>query len=33
LVLANFAFMYPVFTAQVLPYELWRQRMWFSGWI
>ncbi len=33
LVLANFAFMYPVLTAQVLPYEAWRQRMWFSSWI
>ncbi|HEY3904866.1 MAG TPA: phospholipid carrier-dependent glycosyltransferase [Streptosporangiaceae bacterium] len=33
LVLANFAFMYPVLTAQVLPYEFWRQRMWFSSWI
>ncbi|HET9894721.1 MAG TPA: phospholipid carrier-dependent glycosyltransferase [Streptosporangiaceae bacterium] len=33
IVLANFAFMYPVLTAQVMPYELWRQRMWFSSWI
>ncbi len=33
LVLANFAFMYPVFTAEVLPYDFWRQRMWFSSWI
>ena len=33
LVLANFAFLYPVLTAQVLPYALWHQRMWFSSWI
>ncbi len=33
LVLANFAYLYPVLTAQVLPYEFWRQRMWFSSWI
>ena len=31
--LANFAFMYPVLTAEVLPYDFWRQRMWFSSWI
>ena len=33
LVLANFAFLYPVLTAQVLPYDFWRQRMWFNSWI
>jgi dolichyl-phosphate-mannose-protein mannosyltransferase len=33
LVLANFAFLYPVLAAQVLPYALWHQRMWFSSWI
>ncbi|HUD40198.1 MAG TPA: phospholipid carrier-dependent glycosyltransferase [Streptosporangiaceae bacterium] len=33
LVLANFAYLYPVLTAQVLPYEFWRQRMWFNSWI
>jgi dolichyl-phosphate-mannose-protein mannosyltransferase len=33
LVLANFAFMYPVLAAQVLPYAFWHQRMWFSSWI
>jgi dolichyl-phosphate-mannose-protein mannosyltransferase len=33
LVLANFAFMYPVLAAQVLPYQFWHQRMWFSSWI
>ncbi len=33
LVLANFAFMYPVLTAQVVPYPFWHQRMWFGTWI
>ncbi len=33
LVLANFAYLYPVLTAQIMPYDLWRQRMWFSSWI
>jgi dolichyl-phosphate-mannose-protein mannosyltransferase len=33
LVVANFAYLYPVLTAQVLPYEFWRQRMWFNSWI
>jgi dolichyl-phosphate-mannose--protein O-mannosyl transferase len=33
LVLANFAYLYPVLTAQVLPYDFWRQRMWFNSWI
>ncbi len=33
LILANFAFMFPVLTAQVLPYADWHQRMWFSSWI
>jgi len=33
LVLANFAFLYPVLAAQVLPYSAWHQRMWFSSWI
>ncbi len=33
LVLANFAFMYPVLAAGVLPYNLWHERMWFSSWI
>ena len=33
LVLANFAFMYPVLTAEVIPYTAWHQRMWFSSWI
>ncbi len=33
LVLANFAFMYPVLAAEVIPYTAWHQRMWFSSWI
>jgi dolichyl-phosphate-mannose--protein O-mannosyl transferase len=33
LVLANFAFMYPVLAAQVLPYDFWHQRMLFNSWI
>ncbi len=33
LVLANFAFMDPVFVAQIIPYSDWHQRMWFSSWI
>jgi len=33
LVLANFAYLYPVLTAKVLPYAFWHQRMWFSSWI
>lgn len=32
-VLANFAFLYPILTAEVLPYALWHQRMWFGSWI
>jgi dolichyl-phosphate-mannose-protein mannosyltransferase len=32
-VLANFAYMYPVLAAQSIPYNFWHQRMWFSSWI
>lgn len=32
-VLANFVWMYPVLTAEILPYAFWHQRMWFSAWI
>ena len=32
-VLANFAWLYPVLAAQTLPYEAWRDRMLFSSWI
>ena len=33
LVLANFAYLYPILTAKVIPYSFWHQRMWFSSWI
>jgi dolichyl-phosphate-mannose--protein O-mannosyl transferase len=32
-VLLNFAYFYPVLTAEVLPYSAWFSRMWFSRWI
>ncbi len=32
-VLANFAYIYPVLAAQVLPYTSWYARMWFHSWI
>ncbi|HEY2640134.1 MAG TPA: phospholipid carrier-dependent glycosyltransferase [Streptosporangiaceae bacterium] len=32
-VLLNFAYLYPVLTAQVIPYSAWLSRMWFSRWI
>ena len=33
LVLANFAFYWPIWTAQVIPYDHWRWRMWFPSWV
>jgi dolichyl-phosphate-mannose-protein mannosyltransferase len=33
LVLANFAYLYPILTAKVIPYAFWHQRMWFNSWI
>jgi len=33
LVLADFAYLYPVLTAKVIPYAFWHQRMWFGGWV
>jgi dolichyl-phosphate-mannose--protein O-mannosyl transferase len=33
LVAANFAYIYPVLAAQVLPYSAWADRMWFHSWI
>jgi dolichyl-phosphate-mannose--protein O-mannosyl transferase len=33
LVVANFAWLYPVLAAQTLPYEAWRDRIWFGSWI
>jgi len=32
-VLANFAYLYPVLAARVLPYSDWFARMWFHSWI
>jgi dolichyl-phosphate-mannose-protein mannosyltransferase len=32
-VLLNFAYLYPVLTAQALPYTSWLSRMWYHGWI
>jgi dolichyl-phosphate-mannose--protein O-mannosyl transferase len=33
LVVANFAWLYPVLAAQTIPYASWQARMWFPGWI
>jgi dolichyl-phosphate-mannose-protein mannosyltransferase len=33
LVVANFAWLYPVLAAQTLPYAQWYARMWFPSWI
>ncbi|WP_433333559.1 dolichyl-phosphate-mannose--protein mannosyltransferase [Spirillospora sp. CA-294931] len=32
-VLANFAYFYPILAAQVLPYDDWHNRIWFDSWI
>jgi len=32
-VLLNFAYMYPVLTAETIPYTSWLSKMWFSRWI
>jgi dolichyl-phosphate-mannose-protein mannosyltransferase len=32
-VLLDFAYIYPVLTAEVIPYSAWLSRMWFSRWI
>jgi dolichyl-phosphate-mannose-protein mannosyltransferase len=32
-VLINFAYLYPVVSAQVIPYSSWLSRMWFQRWI
>src|SRR6516165_4701848 len=32
-VLLNFAYLYPILTAQALPYSSWLSRMWYHGWI
>ncbi|GAB3484160.1 dolichyl-phosphate-mannose--protein mannosyltransferase [Nocardiopsis coralliicola] len=31
--IANFAFLYPVLSAENIPYDAWHQRMWFDTWI
>jgi dolichyl-phosphate-mannose--protein O-mannosyl transferase len=33
LVIANFAWMYPLYVAKVIPYSEWLSRMWFHSWI
>ena len=33
LTLALFAFYWPIYTAQVIPYPSWRLRMWFPSWV
>jgi dolichyl-phosphate-mannose-protein mannosyltransferase len=32
-VLVNLAYIYPILTAEVIPYSAWLSRMWFSRWI
>ncbi len=32
-VLLNFAYLYPILTAQAIPYSSWLSRMWYHGWI
>jgi dolichyl-phosphate-mannose-protein mannosyltransferase len=33
LVVLNFAYIYPLLTGQVIPYDAWRDRMWFTSWV
>ncbi len=33
LVVVNFAWLYPLLAAQTLPYDVWRERIWFTSWI
>jgi dolichyl-phosphate-mannose--protein O-mannosyl transferase len=33
LVALNFAYFYPIYTGQVIPYEAWQARMWVSSWV
>ena len=33
LVVLNFFYLYPILSADVVPYEEWRSRMWFQSWI
>ena len=32
-VLLNFAYLYPLLTAQAIPYTSWLSHMWYHGWI
>jgi dolichyl-phosphate-mannose-protein mannosyltransferase len=32
-VLLNFAYLYPVLAARVIPYSSWLSHMWYHGWI
>jgi dolichyl-phosphate-mannose-protein mannosyltransferase len=32
-VLVNLAYIYPILTAEVIPYTDWLSRMWFRRWI
>ncbi|HEU5417938.1 MAG TPA: phospholipid carrier-dependent glycosyltransferase, partial [Streptosporangiaceae bacterium] len=32
-VLANFAYLYPILAARIIPYSAWLSRMWFHSWI
>jgi dolichyl-phosphate-mannose--protein O-mannosyl transferase len=32
-VLLNFAYLYPVLTAKIIPYTSWLSHMWYHGWI
>jgi dolichyl-phosphate-mannose-protein mannosyltransferase len=32
-VLVNFAYLYPVIAAKVIPYTSWLRHMWYHGWI
>lgn len=33
LVVLNFFYLYPILAAQIVPYQTWHSRMWFSSWI
>ncbi|HEV2889193.1 MAG TPA: phospholipid carrier-dependent glycosyltransferase [Frankiaceae bacterium] len=33
LVILNFYYLYPILAAEIVPYETWHSRMWFSSWI
>ena len=32
-VVLNFAWLYPLLAAQTVPYDAWRDRIWFTSWI